>query len=262
MTAQRWNVSSARSYEDYLVPAFFGPFAQRLVDRVAPQRGERVLDVACGTGAVARHAAARGALTTGIDRNPDMLDVARSVCGDVTWQVADAAAPAGPDDEHYDVVLCQQGLQFLPDHAAAIAAWRAVLRPGGRIGVSVWRSIAHQPGYLALAEALDRAVGTDIGDIMRAPFAGPGRDDLRSLLENARLHPVSVVIDVGVVRFPSAETFLHRQVAASPLSEPVAALPTERVAALATEVTSAMAPFTDDEGVVFPIEAVVATGVV
>lgn len=256
-TPHTWTVDAAELYEEFLVPALFGPFARRLVDRAAPQRGDRVLDVACGTGAVARLAAARGAVTTGTDVNPAMLDVARSVAPSVEWRVADATETGPP--EEYDFVFCQQGLQFLPDRAAALAAWRRAIRPGGQVGISVWRAIDHQPGYLALANALDRVAGAEAGAVMRAPFTGPARQELGDLLDEAGFRQPTVTIDIGVVRFPSPAEFLRRQVAASPLRGPVGALPEERRSALTEEVAVALTPFTDDHGVVFPLETLVAS---
>jgi SAM-dependent methyltransferase len=257
-TAHTWNFSSAELYEEYLVPAMFAPFAERLVGRVAPARGERVLDLACGTGAVARAAAARGAVVTGLDINPAMVEVARSRGSSVRWRVGDAAAPGALGDA-YDLLICQQGLQFLPDPAAAFAAWRRLLRPGGRLAVSVWRSIDHQPGYRAFADALDRVGGDDLGAVMRAPFSGAGRAELAQLATRAGLHDVRTVIDVGVVRFPSADEFLRRQVAASPLAAPVGALAEDQRAVLPAEVADAMGTHTDDDGVTWPLETIVLT---
>src|SRR5829696_5201905 len=107
---QRWQLeeNSAEAYERYLVPAIMAPSASRLVERIGLRGGDRVLDVACGTGVVARHAAARvgpAGAVTGLDLNEGMLAVARSEARDASFAQGDAAAMPFADDA-FDVVLC------------------------------------------------------------------------------------------------------------------------------------------------------------
>jgi SAM-dependent methyltransferase len=119
MPQRRWwrlEADTSEAYERYLVPALFASWAERLLDLVAVGPGERVLDVACGTGIVARRAAARvgeGGAVTGLDRNPAMLEVARAAAIEVgppiDWRAGDAARLPFPDGV-FDVVTCQQGL--------------------------------------------------------------------------------------------------------------------------------------------------------
>jgi SAM-dependent methyltransferase len=255
-----WQLAGAgpRAYERHLVSAFFAACAEHLLDLVAVGPGDRVVDVACGTGIVARRAAARvgpAGAVTGTDVNDEMVAVARQADtgGTVRWERADAVALPVADGAA-DVVLCQQGMQYLPDRPAALAEARRVLRPGGRLGVAVWRSTAHQPGFAALAGALERAGGPVAGDIMRTPFRGPDADVLRPLLAGAGFADTHARIGVIAVRFPSARDFLARQVAASPLVAVVGALAPDRVAAIEEEVDRALAPFVDDDGVTFPME--------
>jgi len=247
-----------RAYERYLVPTLFAACADLLLDLAAVGPGDRVVDVACGTGIVARRAAARvgpGGAVTGTDINVEMLAVAREADADgaVRWERADAAALPVADGDA-DVVLCQHGIQYLPDRPAALAEARRVLRPGGRVAVAMWRSTAHQPGFAALAGALERGAGPAAGDIMRTPFGGPHPDALRPLLAAAGFGTAHTRIGVIAVRFPSARDFLARQVAASPLVGVVGALAPDRAAALEEEVDRALAPFVDDDGVTFPME--------
>src|SRR5262249_1850701 len=149
----------------FLVPTIFRPWAEALLTLAALQPGERILDVACGTGVVARLAAVQVGPTgqvRGVDLNPGMLAVARSVPAPtgavITWQ--EGTATALPlEDAAFDVVLCQQGLQFFPDRVAALQEMHRVLVPGGRLALSVWGPIASSPGFAVLAEALARHVG-------------------------------------------------------------------------------------------------------
>ena len=255
----RWQVegSAAEAYERHLVPAFFGPFAERLVELARPRAVDRALDVACGTGIVARTLAPRVRGTAGVDLNPGMLDVARASEPAIEWLQADAAALPLPDAS-FDLVLCQQGLQFLPDRAAGVREMRRVLVPGGRIAISAWGAAEHNPGWLRLAEALDRHAGHDIGALMRAPFS-LGADELRDLIVAAGFEDVAVRIRIVPVRFPSATTLLLWQQAASPLAAPLSALADETHEALVREFEAAMRPHADDDGVCFPMETQIVT---
>ena len=180
MGEEQWQVagSAAQVYERELVPAIFGPWAPRVLDLAAPTTGERVLDVACGTGVVARLAAERvGAdgRVVGLDLNPGMLVVARSLpveAGPIGWVQATAGRLPFPDGS-FEVVCCQLGLQFFPDRAAALAEMARVLVPGGRMVVMVWRSIDHSPGFAVLAAALDRHVEPVVAYGAGSPLAGP-----------------------------------------------------------------------------------------
>ena len=253
--------SSPEAYERYLVPAIFEPFAERLVELVAPRPGARVLDVACGTGIVARRAAERvgpSGSVVGVDRNGSILDVAKAAVGasepPIRWLAADASAiPLA--DEWADCVLCQQGVQFFAQPAAALRELRRVLVPGGRLALSAWCSLEVNPGFDLLVTALERHAGPDVAAIMRAPFARDEDAGLRALVAGAGLRDASFDVHTEAVRFPSANDFLRREVAASPLAGPFAALPGAAREAIAADLTAALG----DQGVVFPMRTFVAT---
>lgn len=150
------------TYERSMVPAVFGPWAERLVDDAELRPGERVLDLACATGIVARVAARRVGPTgsvTGLDLLAGMLEAARAVSlgvePEIEWVEGNALEMPLPDGS-FDVILCQQGLQFFPDEVAALKECRRVLSPGGRALVSVWGPIEHSPAVAALQRALER----------------------------------------------------------------------------------------------------------
>jgi len=149
ITPNQWQLSgnAAERYERVLVPAIFAPWAADLVALAKLRPGERVLDLACGTGVVARLAAERvgpeGDIT-GLDLNESMLEVARSQpipagAAAVAWVQSSALAMRVPDSS-FDVVLCQQGIQFFPDRSQALREMIRVLVPGGRMFASVWHS--------------------------------------------------------------------------------------------------------------------------
>jgi SAM-dependent methyltransferase len=178
----QWQVAgnAAEVYERELVPAVFAAWAPLVVDLAAPQPGERVLDVACGTGVVARLAAQRVGGTgqvVGLDLNPGMLAVAAGVAppasptwAPITWREASALAlPLA--DATFDIVYCQLGLQFFADRPVALREMARVLVPGGRVALMVWRALQYSPGFGVLAAALERYVSVEAAAIMRAPFA-------------------------------------------------------------------------------------------
>jgi SAM-dependent methyltransferase len=258
--AHGWQLtgSSADAYDELLVPAIFEPWARSLVDVADLRPGDHVLDVACGTGAVARAAAPRvrpDGTVTGVDVNAGMLATARGTDGTVDWRQADAAALPFPDGT-FDVVLCQQGLQFMADREAATRELHRVLARPGRLALSAWRAIDHSPGYAAFADELERHAGA--GGIMRAPFAFGGQDALRRVLLTAGFDRVRIMIDVKVCRFPSVAEFLRYETLASPLAEPVARLDTEARDALVADLERVLGAYLDDDGLALTIESHVA----
>jgi SAM-dependent methyltransferase len=262
----QWQVagSAPEVYERELVPAVFGPWALLVVDFADLQPGERILDVACGTGVVARIAAekvgGRGAVVAA-DLNPGMLAVARSLAAPrgatVEWRPADAAALPFAD-QAFDVVLCQLGLQFFADRGAALREMHRVLRPGGRVVVMVWRPIDQCPGFAVLAAALERHIGPDACLIMRAPFSLGDAEELSSLIATGGFEALELRAETGTVRFPSAERFVASYVAGSPLAAPVAAAPPEACDALLAEVVAKLEQVVGGGELKFPIEAYLA----
>ena len=157
-------------YERYMVPAIFGSWAEDLVHAGRCKHGDRVLDVACGTGVVARCAiqrVGRRGHVVGLDLSPAMLAAARSAARETSIEWREGSALVMPfSDRSFDVVLCQQGLQFFPDRAAALRQMRRVLAIGGRLALSVFRT---SEGHLALAEGLAPVLGATASSILE-PF--------------------------------------------------------------------------------------------
>ena len=251
---QRWHLAGTAPeiYAEHLVPAVFAPWAPVLLDAAAVGIGHTVLDVACGTGVVAAAAAERvgpSGAVTGVDINPGMIAVAARTRG-VRWAQADAARLPFPDGG-FDRVLCQAGLQFVPDRLGALREMRRVLRPGGRVALLVWRALHHSPGFAALADALQTVVGPEAAAVMRAPFVfGDDPRPLVTLLDSAGFGDVDVQARAGTVRFASVEAFVRCQRAASPLA---AHVDVRHVPDLIAYVAARAAAE-------FPIEAAVASG--
>lgn len=251
---QQWHLAGTAPeiYAEHLVPAVFAPWAPVLLDAAAVEIGHTVLDLACGTGVVAAAAAERvgpSGAVTGVDINPGMIAVAARTQG-VRWAQADAARLPFPDGG-FDRVLCQAGLQFVPDRLGALREMRRVLRPGGRVALLVWRALHHSSGFAALADALQAVVGPEAAAVMRAPFVfGDDPRPLVTLLDSAGFGDVDVQARAGTVRFGSVEAFVRCQRAASPLAAHVDVRHEPDLIAY----VAARAP------AVFPIEAAIVTG--
>jgi ubiquinone/menaquinone biosynthesis C-methylase UbiE len=260
---ERWQVAgnAAEIYQSELVPAVFGPWSQRVVKLAALRPGLRVLDVACGTGLVARLAAEAVGVdgrVAALDLNPAMLAVASElpavVGAPIEWVEGDAQALPFAEAS-FDVVCCQLGLQFFPDREHALREMKRVLVPGGRAVVMVWREIDRAPGFAVLAAALGRTISADAEALMRAPFALGDAGELARLLESAGLRGCAIDAEIGNVRFSSGAMFVGSYIGGSPLAAIVAAAPEQAYEQLVREVERALDPLTQRGSLRFPIEA-------
>lgn len=256
--------SAPELYERYLVPAITALWAADLVERAAPLPGERVLDVACGTGIVARLAAQRMGTgrVVGLDINSGMLAVARALPGvaglPIEWQEGSVLEMRFPDSS-FDVVLCQLGLQFFPDRPAALREIWRVLAPGGRLALSVFSPIERTPAANALANALDRHLGSGASKTKRTEHSLADPNELRSLVTNAGFRDVTIRTATQQIRFPSAREYVRLQLAATPMAALVSGMENQErgalVEAIAGEVTMAVQGDAAESELTFPQEA-------
>jgi SAM-dependent methyltransferase len=206
--------SAAEIYEEFFVPALFRDWAPRVAEAARLSPGQAVLDVACGTGVLAREAAARvapGGSTAALDRNEGMLAVARRTAPAIDWHLGKAESlPFG--DGRFDAVVSQFGLMFFEDRIAALGEMWRVLRPGGRLAVAVWDALAHSPGYAAMVALLQRLFGDRIANELRAPFVLGEPGAFRSLLEAAGIAAAEIRTLDGTARFPSLEAWVRTDV--------------------------------------------------
>jgi ubiquinone/menaquinone biosynthesis C-methylase UbiE len=259
---------AARMYDDYHVPAMFRPWAGVLLERAALQPGERVLDLACGSGIVARLAAAQvgsQGQVTALDLNPAMLDVARSHDSEapgIAWTHG-SALDLPFADAAFDAVLCQQGFQFFPDPARALAEIRRVLSPGGRVLLLVSQAIERNPLYHRLNEAMLARTGIPA---YAAPFTlgQPGR--LEELLSDAQFRDISAESAELTVRFPSPERFVALSVQGAAAALPQwTALPEAERAALSAgmqrDVANWISAHTEDRMLVDVMQVYIARAI-
>jgi SAM-dependent methyltransferase len=162
-------------------------------------------------------------------------------------------------DGAFDVVYCQLGLQFFPDRPAALREMYRVLVSGGRLGFMVWQDIQYSPGFSALAGALARHVSAEAAGIMRAPFALADIEQLRALVAAESFRDIMIESVAGTVRFPSGSRFVQDYVRGSPLSGHVAKVSDETRRALISEVDDARMSCVAEDGLKFPIQALLAS---
>jgi ubiquinone/menaquinone biosynthesis C-methylase UbiE len=193
-------------YERVLVGPLFRPFAEQLVARLALRPGDRLIDVAAGTGIVARIARERlgpEARIVGVDVAPAMLAVARAVDPTIDWRAGNAASLPVAAAEQFTVLTCHQGLQFMPDKAAAIREMRRALAPGGRVGIATWRSLQELPRMLELNAIAERHVG----QVVDSRHSFGDANALQRLLSDGGFSDISVETVTHDVQFAEGALF-------------------------------------------------------
>jgi ubiquinone/menaquinone biosynthesis C-methylase UbiE len=249
MATQDWTAHCGEGparYQRLLVPAVFDPFARRLVAHARVTAGMRILDVACGTGAASR-VAARAAGPTGsvvaVDISAPMLAIAVAhppEAGAARIEYLEGRAEAPPVEQHaFDLVLCQQGLQFFADRTAALAAMRRALLPAGRLAIAAWTDLPTTTSFAALADALERHLGPDAGARKRQPWSLSNGDELRELAAGAGFEQIKLSTHIGTARFPRRD-LARELVLATPLASEFAAAAAQTQQAILADVTDAL----------------------
>jgi ubiquinone/menaquinone biosynthesis C-methylase UbiE len=253
--------SAAENYQRYFVPLIATPVSRDLLLAADLRPGERVLDVACGTGLISRLAAEQvgaAGTVTGVDIAPDMIEVAKTVQSPATvdWKVADATTLPIPDAS-IDVVLCQMGLMFMENRAAAVAEMRRALVPSGRIAINT-------PGRMPFFEQLERAIAEhispDLGGFVSAVFSMNDPDAVAALLRDAGLRDVSAEVSTCTLRLPAPAEFLWTYINLTPMAAFVNQAPEDAKSALEQQFVAGVQPYVVDGTTVVELPMVVATG--
>jgi SAM-dependent methyltransferase len=251
-------VEAAEAYEADFVPAFFAQWAPALCAAAGIGRGHRVLDVACGTGIVARTAAdiTGAANVTGVDLNDAMLTVARRVRPDIDWRQGDVAAlPFG--DGSFDSVLCQMALMFFGDRTAAMREMTRVMTDGGTVAVLVPATLGEQPAYGPFIDLLVGHVGPEARSLLGSYFVCGDRDQLVGLFAQAGLHATTCA-EFGAARFASAEAAVATEVNSTPLGEHMTP---QLYEAILSDARRVLAPYaTADGSLEIPFLSHIVTG--
>lgn len=248
--------SAPENYERYFVPAIGGPVAEDLIEAAELRPGERVLDVACGTGVVTRLAAKRVGPTgkvAGVDVTPGMLEVARASTPDalgIDWYETSAEAMPLPD-EAYDVVLCQMGLQFIPNKLAALREMRRVLAPGGRLLFNV---PGPTPDPLAImADGLARHIKPEAESFVHLVFSLHDGDEIEKLLAEAGFRDVKIHAADKKLALPKPEEFLWQYVHSTPMTDVIDQVDDDRCSALEDDIRTRWQTFVSDGGMTMTV---------
>jgi SAM-dependent methyltransferase len=249
-------VSVPELYQRLLVPAIFAPWAERLIAFAGVSEGDAVLDVAAGTGVVSAAALERvgpSGRVVATDVSPGMLEVARVDRPRLETLV-------GPADDlpvkngSFDVALCQQGFQFLPDKVAAAAAMRRSVRSGGTAALAVWRCGTLLEPFDVYGRALQALGAPEPFPRAYAYDFCMAEDEVRAVLESSGLEQVEVGVETLEITWSSLDDAV-RGIGGTPYGPAAAALDAEAQARLGATLRQELrSPH--------PMHAVLARGVV
>ena len=245
----------AQAYEDLFVPALFGQWAPQLVDCARVREGQSVLDVACGTGVVARAArdlVGPGGRVVGVDLNPAMLEVAREARPDLEWVHGDAE-DLPFEDAAFDVALCQSALFFFADPGRAVAEMGRVVVPGGMVALQTYAPLAEQPAYGPFVELVAGHAGPEARVLLGTYWSQGALDGLLELASAAGLSLVESRSSLGEAVFPSAAAVADTEIKATPLAE---RMTPETYALIVADTEELLGGYADESGLVrVPVRA-------
>ncbi|GEM_PF-2367129 len=261
MTSIEAAVAAAQAYEDHLVGSVFGPWAKRVVDIGAPQSGEVVLDVACGTGIGARLAAplmGSGQIIS-LDGDAGMIEVAKKSADKAGLPEGVAlewhATPAEEkivDDATVDLCICMQGPQFVSDPPLALANIRRALKRNGRLAASMWNELPNNKGHYAIAQALQ---SRGVPPAMK-PFSKGKLEDARQLIVDADLEIEHFETAEYIASFPTIRAFVDGVAAGAPATRhAIAQLSDADKDGFLRDVEEILSPYKTDGGVRLPTSA-------
>ncbi|KUI47234.1 hypothetical protein AU198_04335 [Mycobacterium sp. GA-1199] len=254
--------TEAENYAANFVPLIPAPLADDLIKAAAPESGEYAVDIACGTGVVTRLAAERVGTTgkvIGVDLTPEMLEVARASAApsDAAIEWREGSAEALPlADEAYDLALCQLGLMFFRDRAAAVSEMWRVLSPGGRVAINVPGAMPRM--FEIMVDALGRHINPDLPGFLRAVFS-VSENELGQLLEGAHFQDVAVKTMTKTLRLPPPAEFLWQYLQVTPIAGLVLGADDDRRQGLEDDVVAQWQDFVDHGDLVVDLSIAMAT---
>lgn len=259
-TSTQWQLArdAAERYERILVPTILGPAARGLVEWSNLCAGEAVLDVGCGTGAATRFAAEKigaSGRAAGVDVNAGMVDIAKShppIEGAAIEWFQDSAYQLPFAEGEFDVALCAQTLQFLEDRPRALAEMYRVLKPGGRVAVSLWRDIRENPYFDVLVQAVTHHISAETAMGLRAAFGLTDLNTILTLLSGAGFITPEATVKQLDLDLPILSQFVPQHVSATPMVAGFNAASHEKRQAVIQEVAEKLVAFETRDGVRIP----------
>ncbi len=215
--------TAADTYEEFFVPALFQEWPERVLDAAHVKSGDRILDVACGTGVLARAAAERVGPTgsvIGLDINEGMLAVAEKKSLQIKWKHGRAESLPF-EDGSFDAVVSQFGLMFFEDRSAAIREMTRVLSSGGHLAVAIWDTLENTPGYASMAALLKRLFGVQTAEALYAPYSLGNTKDLLPLFNDSNLQDIQINTVNGTARFSSINAWVFTDIKGWTLSNSI-----------------------------------------
>jgi len=206
-------IEAGRGYESLFVPALFDVWTKHLVDGAKVQGGSHVLDVACGTGVLARRALARAGANgrvVGADPAPGMLSAAREIEPSIDWVLCSAEA-LDVEDEAFDSVISQFGMMFFQDRQKSADEMFRALKPGGSLAIAVWRSVEHNPAYADIISVLESQVGTAAADALRLPYSLGDAEEVTAVLDRSGFVDITVEARTESAQFPSSRQMVEAE---------------------------------------------------
>jgi ubiquinone/menaquinone biosynthesis C-methylase UbiE len=244
---EAYGANAPENYERFFVPAIGRPLAEDLVRFAKIRPGEKVLDVACGTGIVARLASEKvgpNGSVAGLDVNPGMLAIARSISDtSIEWYEASAEAMPLPDNA-FDVVLCQMGLQFMEDKIVALQEMHRVLAPGGRL-------ILNLPGPIAevmaiMADAMEQNINAQAAGFVNHVFSLYDTQEIQRLMSEEGFEDIDIQASDKTLHLPAPKDFLWQYVYSTLLSAVVLEADEKSRIALEKDVVTQWQDFTEN----------------
>lgn len=252
---------AAQGYEQYFVPAIFDQWPPTIIAAAEISDGDKILEVGCGTGVLAREliklVGAMGSVT-GLDLSESMLGVARKICPQVDFRQGNAM-DLPFDDAAFDVVIAPFMLMFVPEPAKAVSELQRVLKPGGRMVLSVWEALERNEVYSGLVEIARQRIDDAAGDSLAWPFALGANGKLGEICRDAGVGEVEIKTHDGRAKFPSLEDFVRTEIQSWVLATSV----TEKsLAAIVADAKTRFANYCDQSGAIdMPINALLAKAI-
>jgi ubiquinone/menaquinone biosynthesis C-methylase UbiE len=259
----RWlmNTGGHETYEQYIVPTWMADWSSDLIGAGGVGPGKRVLDVACGTGIIARKAA--GIIGTGgriaaFDLNEGMLRVARECAvregaTAIEWHHGDVSRMPFSSGE-FDTVLCQQGLQFFADKAAALREMNRVLADGGTLALSVWGRPEKSPHVPVIIDVFTEYFGEDSATIFKVACSLSRHEVLQALVQDAGFTHIQIRSEIRIARHLSLTELLPAYFSVLPVAAQITAMPEEERTRMFRSIESKLADWRENEGLAVPTE--------